>query len=133
MTKTLKCNIIFIMITEFDPSEYIERLDADFVRADPLPVESYKVKKPWQVIWESRDPEERYFGFVELHEGHGVTPSTGEHASQFDFYTVVKTGVMKALELGETQNIHRDSIYIINAERTEVARIVLPDGAAAGL
>lgn len=109
-------------------SDFLEYLDPRTVQVFPLPSELYKVKEPWQVLWQANDPEDRYFGFVKLHEGTGAEPASAAQGSQFDFESVVKAGVMKARELSQTQNYRRDTLYIINATRTSFARIILPEG-----
>lgn len=114
------------MSANFEVSDFVEYMDPTMVRVDPLPVEYYKVSEPWQVLWEVRDPEDRYFGFVKLDEGRGATPATALTASQFDFEIGVKAAIRKAREVNEGQNFDRDRIYLINALRTSLARIVLP-------
>ena len=114
------------MSIPFIPANYIEHLDPSMVRVPVLEADMHKVRDPWQIMWEGMDPEDRFFGFVRLHEGIGATPASYTEASQFSFVHAVQSGVMKAREINETQNFNRDKIYIINAMRTDFARIVLP-------
>jgi hypothetical protein len=115
------------MASLFETSPFLNIVNPEIIRIEPLPLEHYKVREPWQIIWESRDPEDgNSFDFVSLTEGRYANRATALTATQMELPFAIGATVEKARDINQGQNFNRDRIYLVNAIRDKLAQVVLP-------